>query len=127
MTPTPTNPTHPENVKIASGINLLVGLWFFVSPWVYSTWHLHNSWNYWIIGGLIALFAAVRVASPEGSAFFGWMNVLFGIWAFASPWIFAYTASTGRFVNSLCVGVVVFILAIASLKSTPRIPAQRPS
>lgn len=126
MTPTPTDYGHRENVKLASGINILVGLWFFASPWVYSTWHMSNAWNAWIVGGLIAIFAAIRVASAEGTAFFSWCNVLLGIWAFVSPWIYGYVIDTSRFVNSLCVGIVVFILAIASLRSTPRIPVQRP-
>jgi len=126
MTPTPTNYGHRENVKLASGINILAGLWLFVSPWVYTVWHLHNAWNAWIIGALIAIFAAIRVSSPDGTPFFSWINVLLGIWTFVSPWMYGYVGDTGRFVNSLCVGVVVFILAIASLRSSPRIPIEHP-
>jgi hypothetical protein len=126
MTPNTVNSNQAANVKLASGINLLAGLWFFVSPWVYQAWHLHDAWNSWIVGALIAIFALIRIANPMSTPFFSWLNLLLGIWAFVSPWVFMYTANTGRFVNSLCVGVVVFVLAIASLRSTPQIPAQRP-
>jgi hypothetical protein len=40
------------------------------------------------------------------------INMLLGIWTFASPWIYGYTGYTGRFINSLCVGVVVFAFGV---------------
>lgn len=108
------------NVKLASGINLLAGLWFFVSPWVYHISHIHDAWNSWIVGAAIVIFAAIRISSPATTMFLSWMNMLLGIWAFVSPWIYQYTADKGRLINSLCVGVVVFALAVSSLRSTPR-------
>lgn len=126
MTPSQSDSSHGANVKLASGINVIAGLWFFVSPWVYSAWHLRDAWNSWIAGALIAIFALIRIWDPMHTAFLSWLNVLLGIWAFISPWVFMYTANTGRFINSLCVGVVVFVLAIASLRLTPRISLERP-
>ena len=39
---------------------------------------------------------------------------MLGIWAFFSPWIYGYVFSSGRFINSLCVGVIVFVLSIVA-------------
>lgn len=44
----------------------------------------------------------------------GWVNCALGTGTFASPWIFSYTGETGRLINSLVVGVVVFIVAVRS-------------
>jgi hypothetical protein len=126
MTPNQMDASHVANVKLASGINLLAGIWFFLSPWVYNAWHLRDAWNSWIVGFVIALFAIIRISSPGGTQFFSWVNLLLGIWAFISPWVYNYTGDTGRFVNSLCVGVIVFVLAISSLRSTPHTPLERP-
>jgi len=41
-----------------------------------------------------------------------WLSIMLSIWVFFSPWVYGYTANTGRFINSLCVGVVAFVLAV---------------
>jgi hypothetical protein len=102
--------------RAASTICLLAGIWFFVSPWVYGAYTTGNAWNSWIVGGAMFLFGLVRLMRPLYSTPFSWANMVLGIWAFFSPWIYGYTANTGRFVNSLCVGVIVFVLAIVSAR-----------
>jgi hypothetical protein len=73
-----------------------------------------NAWNSWIVGALIALFAAIRINQPSATGP-SWVNSILGIWTFASPWIYGYAAYTERFINSLCVGVVVFVAALISI------------
>lgn len=38
--------------------------------------------------------------------------MVLGAWIFFSPWIFAYTANMGFFINSLCAGGLVFLLSL---------------
>jgi len=114
---TPSEMRHTGGVKAASTIALLAGIWFFVSPWVYGAYTNPNAWNSWIVGAVIAILAASRLANPS-VAWMSWLNCLLGIWAFVSPWVYGYTDNTGRFINSLCVGVVVFIMAITSMNRT---------
>lgn len=111
--------------KPAAVINLLLGIWLFISPWVYGVYDNPNSWNNWIVGALIVIFASVRLSNPGGLHFASWLNMLLGAWTFASPWIYGYTGDTSRFVNSLCVGVLVFILATTAWKAHPRMPVPR--
>ena len=105
---------------LASGINVLAGVWLFVSPWVYGAAGNPNSWNSWILGAVIAAFAFIQWSNPLGLRFLSWLNCLIAIYVFFSPWIYGYTGNTGRFVNSLCVGVVVFVLAITAATTSPR-------
>jgi hypothetical protein len=105
-------------VRIASTINLLVGIWFFVSPWVYGAYTNINAWNSWCIGVLIMILAWIRLAYPSTMPGLSWFNAVLGVYAFISPWLYAYTGNTGRFINSLCVGVVVFVAAICSARAT---------
>jgi hypothetical protein len=101
-------------VKAASTIVLLAGIWFFVSPWVYGAYTQANAWNSWSVGAIMFILGCIRVARPAYSTALSWCNMVLGIWAFFSPWIYGYTNDTGRFINSLCVGVIVFVLSIAS-------------
>lgn len=103
-----------SSVKGTSTINLLAGIWLFVSPWVYRAYMMPNAWNSWIVGALIVLFAAIRTSSPESTRGVSVLNFILGAWTFISPWVYGYTANTGRFINSLCVGVIVFILGIVA-------------
>jgi len=112
---------HSEGSRAASTIALLAGIWFFISPWVYGSYMMANSWNNWIVGAVVVILAAIRIstASLQMTQWMAWVNCLLGIWAFISPWVYLYTSSTGRFVNSLCVGVILFVAAISSALATP--------
>lgn len=116
MTPA-TTPDH--RARAASMIVFLAGIWFFVSPWIYGIYTMPNAWNAWLVGAVMVIFAAIRTSEQTGTAVLSWLNALLGIWAFASPWIYGYTGDMGRFVNSLCVGVVVFVAALASANAMP--------
>jgi hypothetical protein len=103
---------HVPTIRTASTINLLAGIWLFVSPWVYLAYRNPDSWNSWIVGAMIVILAAIRLGNPLGARGVSVLNMLLGIWTFASPWIYGYTGYTGRFINSLCVGVIVFAFGV---------------
>ncbi len=102
-----------SSTRTAAIINLLAGIWLFVSPWVYRAYLAHNAWNSWIFGALIAILALIRMSNPLGTRALSVFNLILGAWTFISPWAYGYTGDTGRFVNSLCVGVIVFIAGVA--------------
>jgi len=108
--------TRAGGARAASVIVLLAGVWFFVSPWVYGAYTHANAWNSWIVGALLFIFGVVRISRPAYGTALSWWNMVLGIWAFFSPWIYGYTGNQGRFINSLCVGVVVFVLSIVSAR-----------
>jgi hypothetical protein len=119
--PNETTVARADAAKVTGGINLLAGIWVFVSPWVYGAGSNSNAWNSWIVGALIAFFALIRWANPSGARWLGWANMILGAWLFISPWVYGYTPNTGRFINSLCAGVIIFILSAygASTLRTP--------
>jgi SPW repeat len=107
-----TDSNHVSAIRTASTINLLAGIWLFVSPWVYLVYHNQDSWNNWIVGAVIVILAAIRLGNPLEARGVSVFNMLLGIWTFASPWIYGYTGYTGRLINSLCVGVIVFAFGV---------------
>jgi len=108
--------------RTAGTIALLAGVWFFVSVWVYGSYAMANAWNNWIVGATVAILAALRMGYPEMTMRISWVNCLLGIWIFASPWIYEYNTQEGRFINSLCVGVVLFCVALWNALSAPERP-----
>ncbi len=120
------NANHLTGVRAASTICLLAGIWFFISPWVYGAYTNANAWNSWIVGAAMFIIGCIRVSRPVYSSGVSWVNMVLGIWAFCSPWIYGYTGNTGRFVNSLCVGVIVFVLSIVSARLASRSTVSMP-
>ncbi len=113
MLPNELHHDSSDAIKMTAGLNLLVALWFFVSPWVYGVFRMHDAWNSWIVGGLLAIAALVEMnTSIRSAANLSWLSMLLSAWVFFSPWIYKYSPERGRFINSLCVGVVSFLLAI---------------
>jgi uncharacterized membrane protein len=116
----------PEGASRAAGaakatavINLLIGIWVFVSPWVYGASLNPDAWNSWVVGALIVIFAAIRIGSPAGGRGVAWINTVLGAWLFISPWLFGYTTNGGRFINSLIAGAAVFIISIVGANAGP--------
>ena len=114
------NMVSKGSLKATTGINVLFGLWLFCSPWIYHASGGAAAWNSWFFGALIAIFAAIRYANPAHGRALSVLNMLFGAWMFASPWIYAYTLMRGMAANSLVVGVVVFVLGAYGSGSLPR-------
>ena len=107
-------------VKTASTLTLLAAIWFFISPWVYGAYTNPNAWNSWVVGFIIGVLAIIRISYPASMPGLSWFNACLAVWTFFSPWIYGYAPNTGRMINSLCVGVAVFVLAIISATSTNR-------
>jgi hypothetical protein len=59
---------HSKQVRTASGINLILGVWLIISPWVYG-YALHENnptWSSVVVGVLVLIFAALRYNTPHG-------------------------------------------------------------
>jgi hypothetical protein len=60
---------YAAQARTASGINVLLGIWLLVSPWLfgYSAVGLPAILNSVIVGALVAILAASRQVSPRTS------------------------------------------------------------
>jgi SPW repeat len=109
-----------RTVTAASVITLLAAAWLFLSPWIYGASMMANAWNSWAIGAVIAILAIFRLANPTGTVWMSWLNCLLAAWTFFSPWIFGFKGEHGRFINSLCVGIIILFMELRSATATPR-------
>jgi SPW repeat-containing protein len=111
---------HSKQVRTASGINLILGVWLIISPWVYGyALNESNSTSSSVVVGLLVLiFAALRYNTPHARTGLSWANIVLGVWTVLSPWIFSFMNSTAYVVNSIVVGCVIVALAIWSGSAT---------
>ncbi len=111
---------YAAEARASSGINIVLGIWLLVSPWVFN-YHSMGSGaqlNSVIVGALIAILAASRLASLRTSAGLSGLNVILALWTIASPWVYGYAASAGGVRDNVILGVVIAVLAIWSGSAT---------
>ena len=98
-------------------LNLLIGIWLFISPWVigFATTDYHASWNAWILGVAIVVFSAIAVSMPK--AWEEVINILLGIWMVISSWVLG-VATRAAETNAVIVGLLVILFAAWAMAMT---------
>jgi hypothetical protein len=97
----------------ASWVNVLLGIWIIISPFMVQFARLPAAmWNNVIVGVVIAVFALIRSSIPRQSGW-SWANVILGIWMIISP--FALGAMTTAILwNNIILGIIIAIVASAN-------------
>jgi hypothetical protein len=107
-------------------VNLVLGAWLFISPWVLGfasaateagTTTPRAAVNAWIFGVIVVVLSIAAVVRTQ--PWEEWLNLLAGIWLFISPWVLGYSGTTTALWNALIVGALVFILACWDLNTLP--------
>ncbi|HEY4444891.1 MAG TPA: SPW repeat protein [Steroidobacteraceae bacterium] len=121
---------YAAQARTASGINILLGIWLIVSPWIFGYSGTSAVMNSVIIGALISILAASRLASLRDSAVLSGVNLILALWIIASPWVYGYTTNVGGVRDNVLLGVAMATLASWSGSATffgPTRPPSRPT
>jgi len=111
--------TPVTQTKSASGINVLLGCWLIVSPWIFSyAGNQGGLWNSIVAGIIVLLVAANRIYSPRSGVTLSWLNLLLGLWTIASPWIYGYYDNTAAMWDCVAVGIAIVAMASWSRRGT---------
>jgi SPW repeat len=107
---------YAAEARAASGINILLGVWLLVSPWVFGYQAAGSAaiWNSVIVGALIAIFAAGNCFSRRIRTSCNWINVLLAVWTMLSPLVYGYAANIGGFGDNLVLAILIAAFAICS-------------
>ncbi|NII11079.1 SPW repeat protein [Oleiagrimonas sp. C23AA] len=99
------------------GVNFVLGLWLVATPWIFQ--QLINAlpadiagvtaWNMWVVG--IALIITCSMSLSAYFATLQWLNILFGAWLVASPWVLGFSALTEFAWNAVIAGGLVVLFA----------------
>lgn len=96
-------------VKLASGLNVLAGIWEIIAPFVlgYSS-NSAVTTNDVIVGIIVAVLAAIRFFGAYAAAWLSWVNAVLGLWLIAAPFVLHY-GGTAR-TNDIIVGIIMAVL-----------------
>lgn len=96
-------------------VNLVLGAWLFLSPWVLSyTTAQGAAWNAYIFGIAIIVFTVWALSIPK--PWEEWVNTVLGLWLIISPWVLGFTAQMAAMWNSIIVGLVVLALSLEATR-----------
>jgi hypothetical protein len=118
--------SHRTQVQVASGLNLLAGIWLFVSAFaVYA--HGPMVTNNVICGIAVVVLAAIRAFGAYDQGWVSWLNALIGVWVVVSPWAVMGAPGPagptyGMIINNCITGGVVIVLGIWSALATNTAP-----
>lgn len=122
--PPPPGSGWRETVTVASAVNLLAGIWLIIAPFVLGYGNGDPYWNDIAFGAVIALLALSRVSGAYRSSWMSWLNALIGVWIFIAAFWLDATATAG--INDVILGIVVFVLGVASATATDEAMAPGP-
>jgi hypothetical protein len=93
-----------------SWINILLGIWVIISPFVLGFSLLHAAlWNNVATGGAIAILALIRTGVPQQSGW-SWVNAILGIWLIISPFALGFVNGAALW-NNVILGIIITIVA----------------
>lgn len=117
--------TNPEINPVAARrwqdqLILLLGLWLFITPWVFSyAIPSTPAWNAFISGAVIAVLAAFELYRTYFWAVL--LNLLVGLWVAISPWVLKVAEQRATMWNELIVGLAVVVLALWEMRTDPEL------
>ena len=103
-------------------VNLILGGWLFLTPWIFGFASGAAGWNAWILGIAIAVVAIAAL-----SAFADWeewVNLVLGLWVLVSPWVLNFQANATAMHTHVIIGIIVAVLAAIELWLVHRNPPQ---
>ncbi len=111
-----------------SGINILLGVWIIISPFVLGFQNLPAAvWNNVIVGILVGLFALIRSSSSYSPPGWSWCNVVLGAWLIISSFVLGFVHTPAALLNNLIAGVVIGLLALSRAVTARPTKAARPT
>jgi SPW repeat len=109
----------PERSGWGSGwVNILLGIWVIISPFVLGIHSPKGIWNNVIVGIVVGILAIIRWSMHQPG--WSWLNLLLGIWLVISP--FVLFLSGPAMWNNVILGIIIAALALTNTYSKASAP-----
>ena len=125
---------HRNQVQTVSGLNVIAGIWLFLSAFaIYASGPMVA--NNIVFGLVVGVLALIRISGAFDQSWLSWINAICGVWVVISPWAVMGTGPGGPtqaiIINNCITGGVIAVLgcwsAIAtdteSVTTSPDIPS----
>lgn len=107
-----------RSVTVPNLGRLALGLWVLNLPFGFAPEEGLSAavvWNHAAVGAAVAALAIMRMLLVREVSFFRIAHLGLGLWLAASPWIFGFVEVEPTFVQTLCGGSLITLLAAWSL------------
>lgn len=115
-------PSHGGQVKLASGLNLLAGIYLLIAGAINGAPGGGKA-NAVIFGIIVAILAASRAFGTAGP-WASWLAALIGIWMIISPWVYGFAGHAWMW-NAIVVGIIMLVLGAWSASAGSKSPTMR--
>jgi len=105
--------SHREQVRVASGLDVLAAIWLFISAFAVSMYY-GLAWSNAIVPVVVFILAGIRATRAETTPGLSWINFLLGIWVLISPWAVHSTQTHAAITNNVIMGIIMIILPLWS-------------
>lgn len=108
-------------VRTASGVDVLAGLWLVIAPFAlnYSA-NGGSLTNDVVIGVAVLILAGVQMVGDNYRISIpSWINVALGAWLVATPFVLDFPSGSAAMWNDIILGAVVGISALAGALLVP--------
>jgi hypothetical protein len=109
--------------------NLALGVFLFLSPWIFGFTSALGWHTSWIAGTAIVVIAMFSIGDLFASAIPSfieteeWLNLAIGLWLAACPWILGFHGDMLAMQVHLAVGLVIAAIAVIELWVMHHAPA----
>lgn len=104
-----------KNERTCDVLNLILGAFLLISPWIFAFDSGAQTQNAVICGIIIAVLSiAALSAFTEWEE---WLNLIVGLWALVSPWVLGFVGTNAMAVHVI-VGILVAVIAAVELWMT---------
>jgi len=101
-----------KNERVCDVLNLILGGFLVVSPWIFGFASGAQTQNAMISGLIIAVLSiAALTAFAQWEE---WLNLAVGFWVLISPWVLGFSGTTAMRV-CVIVGLIVAVIAAVEL------------
>ena len=96
-----------------SWVNIMLGIWVIISPFVLGIHTPKGIWNNIVIGAMVGILAIIRWRMHQPG--WSWLNLILGIWLVISP--FVLFLSGAAMWNNVILGIIVAAFALTNTYS----------
>jgi hypothetical protein len=96
-----------------SWVNILLGIWVIVSPFVLASHSSKAIWNNVIAGALVGILSIIRWSIHQRG--WSWLNLILGIWLVISPFVF-FLGGAAMW-NNVILGFIIAAFALTNTYS----------
>ncbi|HZZ99712.1 MAG TPA: SPW repeat protein [Candidatus Paceibacterota bacterium] len=99
-----------SSARAMSGINVAIGIWLILAPFVLAyAAGLVAIRNDIIVGAIVLVLSLIGLAARNIGL--RWVNILLGIWLLFAPFVLGYASYGAAFWNDIIFGVLVIIFS----------------